>query len=334
MSNLGLGDRAQLFSLTRHNAALRERMATLTHEVSTEQAADPVAHLRGDTAPLADLNRRLALAGDWGRAAVETETRLGLMQDVLGAAEESRVGLVTDLISATTGGTASAHSLVAARAAGVFADVATALNGRAGQASLFSGTATDEPAMSPPGIMMAAIRMAAAGATSAAGVTAALDAWFGPGGGFETTGYLGATTDLTRPVDDGTTIALAARADDPALRGLLKAASAAALAADPVLALPEEEAKVLLASSRDALLSVAAPLTDLRAGLGAAQARVDEAQARHAARASAYAILRVEMIVVDPYETTTALEAVRLQLETHYTLTQRLSQLSLVGFLR
>jgi flagellar hook-associated protein 3 FlgL len=202
-----------------------------------------------------------------------------------------------------------------------------ALNAQVAGGSLFAGTATDGPALAPAATMLADLRAALAGATTAGDVQTVLDAWFDPLGGFDTSGYQGNGGTIERPLDAGESVSLGVRADDPALRGLLKAAATAALA--PTLGLPAGDAQLLLGGARDALLSLTEPLTHIQASLGIAEGRAEEAQARHAARATAFGIQRAEMAEIDPFETATTLEATRAQLETQYALTQRLQSLSL-----
>lgn len=331
----GLGDRAQLLASQRHNVALRERMAELTQEASTGVAADLTAHLGGDTAPLADVDRRLALAEGYGRAAREAGHQLAAMQVALSQADDLRGKLAGDLVAVTAAGagldddTATSTAL-SARAA--FDDLVGSVNARWGEGSLFGGTEVGGAALAPAEDMMAGIRAAVGGATTAAAIEAALDTWFDdPAGGFATMGYQGSDTDATRGIDQGASITLRARADDPALRDILKAAATAALAADPGVGIAE--GRKLLEGSRDALMGLASPLTALRADVGLAEGRVEEAVARHAARETAFGILRAEMTGADPYRTATELEAVRTQLETHYALTARLQGLSLVSVL-
>lgn len=326
-----LGDGARLFSLQRQNADLRTRLGTLERELATGEAADMARHLGGDLAPLADLDRRLSLSKAFGASAREAGNRLATMQVALGRAEAARAGLAEDLMEPRPAGAGPAQGAADARAA--FADAVSALNTRMGEAPLFAGTAAGGPALASADAMLAAVRAAAAGATTAAGVAAALDAWFDdPAGGFATAGYLGTGADAERPLGEGETVALRMRADDPAPRGLLKAAALAALADDPALLPGEGDA--LLVRSRDALLSLAAPMVEAGAALGRAEARVEAAQARHAAEATAWGIMRVEATQADPFATASAIEAVRVRLETHYELTSRMASLSLVNFLR
>lgn len=332
MIPFALGDRAQLFTGMRHNGDIRSRLATLTEEMSTGRPADMVAHLKGDTAPLAELDRRLALADSFGAAAQQVGQRLSVMQVALENIEATRARALDQIVVPSQTGERAIAAL-AARAA--FDDIAAALNTRWGEDSLFAGTDTGGPALAPAQTMMAGIRAAVTGAVSAADVFARLDDWFGdPASGFATTAYLGSATSMSRSIDADATVAIEARADDPAMRGLLRAAALGVLAADASLGLPDSEANALLQGCRDGFLSAAAPLTMMRAGLGQAEALVEEAVARHAGRETAWGILRNEMSGADPFATASAIEALRTRLETHYEITSRLSSLNLASFLR
>jgi flagellar hook-associated protein 3 FlgL len=328
----GLGDRAQLFTGMRHNTDIRNRLGTLQKEISTGFAADMVAHLKGDTAPLAEIDRRLALASSYGSAAKEAGQRLAAMESSLQTMETTRAKVLKELMAPSADGN---RTVAATASRGAFDDVAVALNARWGDGSLFAGTDTGGPALASASDMFAEIRNAVAGATTAEDVRDALDTWFDdPAGGFATMGYLGNDTDLTRAVDDGATVTLAARADNQAFRGLLKAAAMGALAADPALALPESEAHKLVGLARDGILSSTVPLTNIRADIGQAQARAEEAAARHAARGTAWGIIRNEMTLSDPYANASEIETLRTRLETHYQITGRLGTLNLVNYLR
>lgn len=332
MNLTGLGDRAHLFLNQRHNVDLRSRLATKTQEMATGEASDMVAHLRGDTAPLADLDHRLALAESYGSAAREVGSRLSLMQEALGQVELTRAGLLEDLMSPLIVGD---RTLAANTARTAFEDIVSTLNTGIGDSALFAGTSANGPALASAETMMADIQAAVSGSASAAEVAARLDTWFDdPAGGFATMGYLGSGANMTRAIDADASVTLGPRADDPALRSLLKAAALGALAEDPTLPLSATEGEALLLASRDGLLSQVVPINEARAELGQAQARVEETTARHAARSTAWGLMRNEMTQTDPYATASEIEALRTQLETHYELTSRLSSLNLVSFLR
>ena len=58
------------------------------------------------------------------------------------------------------------------------------------------------------------------------------------------------------------------------------------------------------------------------------------ASARNGAETSALEIARTDILAIDPYRTATELQSTETRLETLYTLTARLSRLSLSEYLR
>jgi flagellar hook-associated protein 3 FlgL len=336
MALTSIGDLATAFVSRQQNLQIRLQLNTLTRELSSGVAADMPAHLGGDGTRLSGIDRQLSLTSGYADATSALGQRLATMQTVLGTVEERRLILSEQLMRITP-----ASSLAQMQSAGdasgqTFADIVGSLNMRFGGKSLFAGSATDQPALADAQTMLADLRLALAGAVTATDVTTIVDDWFDhPAGGFATAGYLGDTGPaLQRSIDSRLNVTISARADQQVIRDLLKASAIGALATDPALALPVSTASTLIHDATVRLLSVAEPLTDLRADLGFSEERVAAASTRHAAQLSAFGIMRNDMTQVDPYATASALQEVQAQLETHYTLTARLSNLSLVGYLR
>jgi flagellar hook-associated protein 3 FlgL len=331
-----LGDQAQSFQSSRLNTALKLRLTVLTEELSTGRIKDLATHLGGDNRRLADVERLMALTTDYTRAAKEAGQTLSIMQSALATVDQARGKLATETLKLGEVASPSQVSALAGEARQLFGAMVTALNARFGSASVFAGAATDRPALQPAPQMLAALSAAVAGAQTNADVIAAVDSWFDdPAGGFATWGYQGDDgAALSRRIDEGTTLSLPVRADDPAIRDLLKSAALAALADDPGLSLAPAAQGQLLSEAGRRALSGAQPLVGLRGDLGRAEQRVDEATVRQAARHSALNLIHIELTGADNFDTATALQEVQVQLETHYTLTARLSRLNLVEYLR
>ncbi|WP_353473529.1 flagellin [Salipiger sp. H15] len=107
----------------------------------------------------------------------------------------------------------------------------------------------------------------------------------------------------------------------------------AALAADSTLALAPEVQTELLSQAGRELLGDQQGLVELRAGLGAKEARIEEVTTRNSAERSALSMTRVDLVGADSFEAAARYENVRTQLESLYAITARSSQLSLVDFL-
>jgi flagellar hook-associated protein 3 FlgL len=336
MTMTSIGDLSQYFISRQHNADLKSRLNSLTQEVSTGKASDMTAHLGADRARLADVDRRLSLMKGYEEATRDIGKSLSSMQVVLDDIEVARAELADHMIKITPNSSDAQVSGAGQAALDSFRDIVSSLNTRFGGSTLFAGTATDQPALASADAMLADLRSALAGAVTATDVTTVIDDWFDdPAGGFALMGYQGDSgAPIERGIDTGSSVRINARADDPSIKALLKATVQGALAADASLGLPRSTTLTLMQDSGVRLMSAAEPLTQVRADLGLAEERVELARTKHAAGRTAFAIIRNELTQVDPYDSSSALKEVQAQLETHYTVTARLSTLSLVEYLR
>lgn len=329
------GDLAQSFALRRQGNTLRQQMDRLTQELSGGRAADLTRHLSGNLARLAEIEHDLATLGAYRVAAQEVTVDAGAMQAALGKVQDVSAALSGDAITVGSVNGGVRIDTFAATARNALGAVFGALNSDVAGRALFSGTRSDRAPLASPDILLNDLRTIIAGAGDTAAVKTAIDSYFDtPGGGFETSIYLGGTTDLAPSLlGSGESVTLSIRADDTALRQQLKAMALAALADDPGLALPESARRDLVREAGVALLAGQDRLTALRADLGATEARLDQSATRIAAEITSLQMSRNTLISVDPFETASALEQVQLQIETLYTLTARASRLTLVRFL-
>ncbi|MFZ5963545.1 flagellin [Thalassococcus sp. BH17M4-6] len=331
-----IGDMAQALVLRHRNTQIRQQIDRLGLELSTGIASDPAKHLSGDVTTLATLDRSLSVLEGFRIATTEAGHLTGVMQTTLGHVQDRTEALSLSLLQSDIQVTDTSRAALAEQAGTALDTVLRDLNTTAGGRTLFGGVATDRNAVASSDTLIADLRVALAGQTTLTGIEGALDAWFDtPGGGFETQTYLGSTTSLA-PLQLGPSEAatLDIRADDPVFRDTLKALALATLSGDPVLNLPQDLRGDMLASAGDALLQTQPQLTELRAGLGLLEHRIEDTVTRNAAEKASTEMARLNLISVDPYETATQLENAQLQLESLYAVTVRASRLSLTEFLR
>ncbi len=336
MALTSIGDMAQGFMLRHHNSHLKTEMNRLVQEMSSGKAADISRHLSGSYSYLADVDRNLSVLEGYASAASEAEVLASGMQKALENFQTVGSDLGAAALAASNSHLADAVQTASERAKGDFQSMVASLNTGIGGRSLFSGTAVDSPALASAEDMLADLRTALAGETTLSGVSAALDTWFDtPGGGFETVGYTGGNDTLTPiAVSEGQTLELAIKADDPAFRESLKAAAMAALAADESLGFDADLQSDMMKTAGLALSVEQNGVIRLRADIGMAEARVEEAQSRISAEKTGFEIARTDLLSVDPYETATQLEDTQFQLESLYAVTVRMSRLSLVEYLK
>lgn len=335
MTLTSIGDLAQSFALRRQSTELKVQMERLTAELSTGRTTDVARHLSGNLLDISDVEHKLAILD--ARRTISEQGRMesGVMQSALERLQSATQSLSDTALTMGSSATALSFASFANEAREVLGALVSTLNTSVAGRSLFAGDAVASPALAASDELLAAARTAVAGAATAADIMTALDGFFDtPGGGFDTLVYQGGVTPrASLSLGDGEFVTLDLRADDPVFRNLLKHATGAALLDDPGVALSGGEQADLTALVGERLLGGQGALTGLRADLGFAQSRIDRAATRISAEASSLSILRYTLLSVDPFETASELETVQLRLETIYTLTSRMSRLSLVNFL-
>ncbi|MBT9385812.1 flagellar biosynthesis protein FlgL [Pseudooceanicola sp. CBS1P-1] len=335
MTITSIGDLAQSFMLRQQSTDLKTRMNQLVQEFSSGRTADVSRHLSGSYAYLADVERSLSLLQGYDTAASEALTFTDAMQAALENFQTVATGLGLDALSAGNGRLPEAIRNISLSAGGEFSLLVNTMNSQVGGRALFSGVDTDTPPLVSGEEILDELRTVLSGTSTVADVQTALDAWFDTsGGGFETFAYQGATTSLVPfQLGEGESVDLDLRADDTGVRTLLKYAAMAALAADATLGFDTDTQVELMLTAGEGLSFEQTRLVEIRANLGYAQNRAEDSRTRISAERTSYEIARTELLSVDPYEAATRLEDVQFQLEALYSVTVKLSRLSLTNYL-
>jgi len=334
MTAIGVGDLAQSFQLRRDNARLQESFRTLANELSSGRRSDLGRAVSGDFGPLLGIERGLKAVAAFETSAGEAKLTVDAAQSALGFVRDKVAEIAPTLIIVNGDYDPTLLAGATETAARGFEDAVSALNVRVGDRSVFAGVSTDTPALAGAEVMLTEIETLIAAETTAAGVEAIVAAWFAPGGGFETTGYLGAASPLANiPISQDESVTLEATAADPGVRDALASLALGALLNRNVLAGNEEERAALAEATGNRLLDADYTITQTRATVGVAQARIDDAISRNAAEAQTLEIARAAIVEADPFETAARMRDVENQLETLYTVTSRLARLNLTAFL-
>ncbi|MCP5036720.1 MAG: hypothetical protein GY945_03880 [Rhodobacteraceae bacterium] len=336
MNSVSIGDLARVFQSRHLTTGLKSDLTRLGQELSTGIRSDISTAVSGDFGPIADIERLLTTLQARKTVTAEATILSASMQTALDAIQENGRSISPSLLSVQSNANAATRQVVARNARERFDMVVTALNTQAGGRTLFGGAATDRAAIATSADMLAALNVITAPETTAAGVVAAVDAWFdAPGGGFETIGYQGSASAAGPfQLDEGEVVNLDFRADASALRDVMKSFAMASLVADGTLAGDAVEQAELLALAGERLIAGDQSLTSFRAEIGMMQERIETASVRNSARQTSLEIARNDLIAVDPYETASRLEAAFTQLETYYAVTVRLSNLKFTDYMR
>jgi flagellar hook-associated protein 3 FlgL len=325
---VSIGDLAQTFLLKRQTVQAKADLQRLAGELGTGLAADPAARLRGDLGPLGAIEASLSRLSGYDAVTRDLSLVLGARQTALDQIDRLAVDGSARLLAVAQGAGGGLQSAASAAEAD-FAAAVSALNQRFADRSLFAGAAVDGPALAPADTILAAAVAILPPNAGASGIEAALDAWLADPAGFAAVAYLGGNP--APPVRLGTAGAVAGdvTALDPGLGKTMRGLLMAALLSQDALPADAATQARLARRAGEVLAEAAQDRAALQAGLGLAQGRVAEAEARNGAEATALQIARAGLLAADPHQTATALQEAEARLDLIFTLTARLSRLSL-----
>ncbi len=335
MPSLTIGDLAQSFMLQRRGASLKTEMSRLTEELSTGRVSDVKSVLAGNFSYLTDIERDMKALDSYKVSTTEATQFTGAVENALERVQSITGTLANTLILA---GGSSVSSVVDQASNDARADLdalVSTLNADLAGRNLFSGAATNTTPLISDADILDAVRTVVTGQASADSARAAAQVFFNDPAGFEALAYLGSDTALAPfQLSKDTDLALDIRAIDPALKDALMNTALAALADDAAMTLDPDEKKKLMLGAGERLLNAQDQIIALRADVGFAQARIEDMAARNAVERTGLEYAKGALLEADPYETATRLEDVQFQLQSLYSVTVRLSELSLVNFIR
>jgi flagellar hook-associated protein 3 FlgL len=334
MAQDSLGDMAQTFSLRRQNLALKTVVQRMSSEMTSGQVSDPAAAVRGDFRPLIAIDASLKRIDGFRAATTEAAAFTSAMQGVLTNVQEMTSQLIPALLTASNSAQPAHVNGVGIDAGEKFRSAVALIGTRMGDRAIFAGVETTGTALAGSEVILSALDAAVAGATTAAGVEAAVTAWFEDPAGYATQAYVGGASLSPVSVAPGETAEITVTAADPVIRDTLKGLALAALLDRGVLAADPAERTTLARFAATALMETATARSDIAGRIGSAEQKIAEATSRNSAELLALRIARSDILGVDPFEATSALTDAQNKLEALYSVTARLSRLSLVDFLR
>jgi flagellar hook-associated protein 3 FlgL len=299
--------------------------------------SDLAGAVSGDFKALAGIEHSLQLLAGYKTAASEANLFAESLQSVLGTVQDLASDVAPSLVSAGTTGGAQLVAITTMDARQKFHSAVSALNTQLADRFLLSGAATDQQPISRSQDILDALMVATSGQLTAGGVIGSVAAWFDSppgGGGFADLIYGGAGTPSAFEIGPNDSATLDVTALDPNVIDVLKGMALAALVAEGVLSGDDTGRALLSRTAGEALYAANSGLSSMRGHVGTIEAQIADGLARNAAQSSALTIARNDIIAADPYQAATGLEAVQTQIETLYSITSRLSRLSLADFLR
>ncbi len=314
---------SQMADATRN---LNDRLREVAGDVTSGRRFDQIGYLKGDIGQ-AMLAQRAVNELTLEKAQIALQgSRLAVIQASLGSVAVAADGIALDVQSALGLGDAVALERSSDDARVALERVFAGLGTRHGERYLFSGDATDTPPLEPVENLLADLGTLAANATTSADFEIALDAYFNsPDGGWRQDIYQGTHTD---PKQDQVL------AIDPAITELVSGLAVVSVAEQlnwgGGSVLPEST----LSQAADRISNGIDGTTAVKARLGLVEERLDDRAIQIEQEETLAGQLLSDLTTRDPYEAAVELQQLEANLETAYALTSRLSELSLVRFLR
>lgn len=331
----GTSDLGRLASMQQRAIGTRDALNRAATEMTTGENDSRYEATAGNLTRIFAIERSLERNAAFAQTITLTELRLDTMQSVLGSILAPLDDLAVDLASSVGLGDVAASLLHASTARDAFKDTVGALNSQAGGLSLFAGTATDSPALAPADAILADLDALAAGAANPAAAIAAIDDYFSATGAFRTSGYLGTTDDLTSvDVGESRRLDYAVRADADELVAVLRGQALAAVVAGGAFASDDVARLTMLNAAGQQMLAAKGGVLDLRATLGLAQGGLESAKAARVSEGDTLDLARNAIMTIDSTAVASLYQALEVQLQTIYTVTARLGELSYAKYMR
>lgn len=318
-------------ALIRQSASLRAELGRATTEMTTGIVSDPGAHLKGQFTALAGIDHSLARIDGFAATTADLDLMAESVQSALTHISATADDVASRLLGSGALSSATQLSALTASAAQGFQSVVSALNASIAGRSLFGGTEAGDP-LPDAETLLTALQGAVAAATSAAAAQNAIRDWFTDPTGY-TADYAGGPARAAVAVAPGESAGLTVTALDQGLRDTLAGLATMALLDRGLLSGDHSARRDLALAAGQGLTTGADARAELASRVGVVQEQVANAKARNGAEKTALGLARLSLIEADPYETAARLQDLETRLDAFYTLTARLSRLSLTEYL-
>lgn len=336
MDNLGIPDLLSSLRLQRQAGSVNQDLARAGEELTTGLRSNIGEAVQGNPQKLYAIERDIRLNETYATAITTAASRAEITQSALELVQQNVQEIGADLLTFVERGEISPAEFEASQARSAFESTIAALNNRFGDRSLFAGAAVDGLALAPADQILAEIQALTVAAPDAASAVAAVETYFTDPGRFDATGYLGSTNDAPAvQLAEDERVDYAIRADRDELKEAMKGLALAVIASDPAFFAGSDAARLdVMRTAAETSIAASDGVIRLRSELGFAEARIETATVRNRSEADFLAQARNAIIARDPFEAAAEFSALELQLQSIFSVTARMSQLSLNNFLR
>ena len=336
MINGALSDLAHLQRQTFEVQRLRATLQTAGTEMVTGVRADLSEDGTGLVGAVFGIDRNIARLDQVTNGLNLAKAEASVAQSAMGLVADAGEQFGIDLAAAIGRDDVTSILILQGEAEQTLDSVVGVLNTQVAGRALFAGTGTDMRAISSAEQIRTDINAIVAAAPDAATAWTDIDTYFNdPGGVFETTIYTGATDDLIGTVlPDGSRTAAPPRADDDAFRSTLAALAGLAAVGSTTFGGSIIEQRAFAQDASGRLFDANRDVVTLRASFGQTEERIIEGLDAAEAEITTLRLARVDVAGRDPYQAATEFSALEGQLQSLFTVTARVSSLTLANFLR
>ena len=333
MTLTGFPNALQFSRLNSAIANLKTRSEEARVELVTQRPADMKTALGANVGDVQLLRKSI---DDIGAFAVATNRALGraaTAQLALASANAHTETISVGVLDAVGTSNETSVGLAGNDARRQLEVAIAAFNKRFEGRSLFAGDAVDQTALANADTLLADIQTIYAAAADATQLATDLDFYFNdPTGGYATNIYRGGSGEAPRvEIGEGEVVAYSAKADETAARELLRSLSTIVVASGKGQSVDRD---TTLKAAAVKLVEAGNGITNIQARIGGAEGRMQLALTSLDAENTALGRAYNDRVSRDPYEAAARLQQLESQLEAAFVLSARVSQLTLVNFLR
>lgn len=334
MASISFGDLAQSYLLKSRIGNLKSQTMRLSNELASGRKSDLAASLSGDMSGLSALEHSRALAQGFLSASRDAGLKTDARQSVLSAMTDHLATVTQSVGLASRDAGFPQITRVADEARSLFSEAVQKLNTQIAGRPLFAGMASNGKAIRDASEILSLLGTLTSSATTANEVEAIVTDWFEDPAGFDNFAYQGQPAEPSAILSpEGTSIS-DVTAQDPKLKTALAGLALASLIDHPGLSPTGADRMALRDRTLSLLYTGQDALTDLASRIGADQSKIGALQSRYQAEDLSFQLAISDLVTADPAQTAMELEAVRTNLETVYSVTARISRLTLADFLR
>lgn len=336
MYNRQSSDLSSALTLSSRTNFVKNKLEISANELTSGKTENLAEATGGDLRKLFEIERTLDQLRGESRSAKFALGKASLTQLSLQRVHENLVEFGPNLLSAVGRGDTRSAGMISEGARGALNSIVSALNSKFGGHSVFSGANLDQSPISSSDVIITDIEAIVTGSADSAAAIASIDAYFFDiGAGYETNVFKGSPQDApTHVLSDGTETSYSRRADEQPIREAIRSLAISIVAASAPNFFGTDDQIELFREAGVSAISSADGIIEMKESLGFSEGRLEKTLSSNTSMTSFFELERNSIVAVDLYEAATRLEALQGQLQTIYTLTARLSGLSLANYLR